>query len=544
MPLPATSQTTRAGRPPQVEVSAQDAATLRKLYMQSNRTSSDGSRILAARIAAGQGLVAPDLAAAILKPRRGNALPACIVNAMHTAPAIIARQRNRKDADLHGIYCPGSLRMVDDPETGLRRLHPGERQSWDDATINFGVVIPWPWGGDPCSDRFGVRVGRFQLLTCVDDATDCCLGFDYVIRERQSYRAEDVIAAQFRLWRNHYQPERVMLEGGAWQAKRARAFHAAAGVEVEDATGRPNSKRVEGFFNSLWTPLSLMPGNVGRYRGEQKQESELYCACREGRRDPRRCFPMLDQALEDLQSAIRYVNGKEICSPKYGRWIPSELHDAWMLDHVRPRAEAALWMHAAPVVEERSVRRGMVQVTCPSPYGESFTYHFAEENLWNFEGRPVRVYFDPWGELAARIELVSEYRGIAAGTIIAEAVCIEDAPQVKRTAQAYRVELDASGRDRAIAMRNAQRHHIRREHRAIATDGKSLAGFATDLRAPATGGTVQSIPQADHDDAALEAMTAPKPARREDWRDNMQQRLAEADQYEAEAIKRGELIPA
>jgi hypothetical protein len=544
MPTLSALPTTRKGRPPQVEVSAQDAATLRKLYMQSNRNSADGSKILAARLAAQQGLLGADLSAAILKPRRGNALPSCIADAMHTAPAIIARQRNARDAALNGMYCPGCLRMVEDPETGLRRLQPGERQSWDDATINFGVCIPWPWGGDPCSDRHGVRVGRFQLLTCVDDATDCCLGFDYVIRDRQSYRAEDVIAAQYRLWRNHYQPERVVLEGGAWQAKRSRAFHAAAGVVVEDATGRPNSKLIEGFFNRLWTPLSLMPGNVGRYRGEQKRESDIYVACREGRKDPRRHFPMLDRALEDLQSAIRYVNEKEICSPKYGRWIPREMHDAFMMDRVRPRAEKALWMHAAPVVEERSVRRGMVQVTCPSPYGESFTYHFAEENLWNFEGRQVRVYFDPWGELAATIQLVSAHRGMAAGTVVCQAVCIEDAPQVKRTAEAYRVELDASGRDRAIAMRNAQRHHIRREHRAIAADGKSLAGFASDLRAPAAAATIQSIPQADHDDAALEAMTAPKPARREDWRDNMQQRLAEADQYEAEAIKRGELIPA
>jgi hypothetical protein len=540
MPMPSNIAKTKRGRPPQVEVSAQDATHLSNLYMRSNRNKTDGSRILAGRLAAQRGEVSPELAAAILKPRAGNALPKCVVDAMHTAPAIIARQRNRKDGDLHGIYCPGCLRMVNDPETGLRRLVPGERQSWDDATINFGVVIPWPWGGDPCSDRYGVRVGRFQLLTCVDDASDCCLGFDYVIRDRQSYRAEDVIAAQYRLWQSHYQPERVVLEGGAWQAKRSRAFHAAAGVVVEDATGRPNSKLVEGFFNRLWTPLSLMPGNVGRFRGEQAQESNIYVACRNGSKDPRKYFPTLDQALEDLQAAIHYLNHKEVSSPKYGRWIPQEMHDAHMMDTVRPRIDQKLWMHAAPVVEERAVRRGMVQITCPSPYGESFTYHFAEENLYNFEGRKVRVYFDPWGDLSTKVELVSAYRGVAAGTIIAEAVCIEDAPQVKRTAEAYRVELDASGRDRAIAMRNAQRHHIRREHRAISADG-TLAAFATDLRVEGQSATVRSIRPPEPDVPVFEEQPEPEAA---GWRDTYKDRLAEADEYEAEAIKRGDLILA
>jgi hypothetical protein len=508
--------------------------------MQSNRTSVDGSRIMAARLAARQGMVAEDLAEAILKRRRGNALPKCVVDAMHTAPAIIARQRNKKDAALKGIYCPGCLRMVEDPELGLRRLQPGERQSWDDATINFGVVIPWPWGGDPCSDKYGVRVGRFQLLTCVDDATDCCLGFDYVIRDQQSYRAEDVIAAQYRLWRNHYQPERVVLEGGSWQAKRSRAFHDAAGVVVEDATGRPNSKLIEGFFNRLWTPLSLMPGNVGRWRGEQAEESNIYVACRNGKKDPRKFFPMLDQAVEDIQFAIRELNEKEITSPKYGRWIPREMHDNYMQDCVRPKVAESLWLHAAPVVEDRTVRRGMVQVTCPSPYGESFTYHFAEENLYNYEGRKVRMYFDPWGDLTASIQLLAPYRGVAAGTIIAQAVCIEDAPQIKRSAAAYTVELNAAGRDRAIAMRKAQRHHIRREHRAIETDGKSLVGFATDIRATATATTIQSIPAEDDFPQVVEAETQPQ----DDWRTKALTRIAEASDYEESAKRRGELLPA
>jgi diguanylate cyclase (GGDEF)-like protein len=60
--------------------------------------------------------------------------------------------------------------------------------------VNFCVVVPWPWGGDKCSDKFGVRVGRFQFLPAIEDASDKCVGLSYVIRARDSYRAEDVVA--------------------------------------------------------------------------------------------------------------------------------------------------------------------------------------------------------------------------------------------------------------------------------------------------------------------------------------------------------------
>jgi hypothetical protein len=541
MPSRLPSSSPRRGRPPQVEVAAEDAVKLQNLYMRSNRTRKDGSRILAARLAAQTCDIAGDLADAILKPRKGCALPKCIKDAMHVAPAVIARQRNQRDADLSGIYIPGCLRMGTDIDGALRRLNPGERQSWDDATINFGVVIPWPWGGDKCSDRYGVRVGRFQLLTCVDDATDFCPGFDYVIRMNQSYRSEDVVAAQFRMWRNSYMPERVMLEGGCWQANRAQRFHASAGVVVDDATGRPHSKLVECFFNRLWSPLSLMPGHVGRWRGEQKAESDIYCACRDGRADPRESFPELNQALEDLATAIHYINSKPVTSPKYGEWIPAQRHAEWIADHPRPQASADLWFHAAPIVEQRTVRRGMVQVRCRSPYDEQFTYHFAEENLWNFDGCPVLVYFDPWGELKATIVLEKPFRGVAAGTVICEAVCIEDAPQVCRSGRDYHVELATHGHETAMAMRLAQRGAIRREHRTINEDGHVTA-FASEQRIDDRAALVESIPQESAADKAIAA--AIPSARREDWRNNLDERVAEAERYEAEARRRGELLPA
>jgi len=446
------------GRPPLCEPTAEDLQKLRAVYVKSNLRRDAGSKVFAARLLARSGELSEPVTEAILKPRAGKALPKTLRDAMHVPVDIVRRHRSPKDARLAGFYVPGSLRMVNDAE-GLRRLRPGERQSWDDATINFGVCVPWPWGGDKCSDRFGVRLGRFQLLAALDDATDFCPGYTYVIRPEQSYRAEDTVAAQFRLGRDTYAPDRYMLEGGVWQSKRAHAFYAAAGIGVEDATGRPHSKLIEQWFNKLWTPLSLLPGNVGRYRAEMERENKIYLRCRQGRAD------------------LGYLNAEKVCSSKYGEWVPQERHTEALAESPRRKLDPGLGYLAAPVVESRMVRRNMVQVSCPGPFGGSFPYHFADDELWQFEGARVRVYFDPYDfPLRATLALEKEFHGLKPGHVIcANALCLDDAPSVLSALDGLKVDCNAEATARAIAMRNRIHGAIRREYRALGFGGKRLA---------------------------------------------------------------------
>jgi hypothetical protein len=470
------------GRPAQCEPTAEDLQKLRAVYVRTNRATDAGSKVAAARILARSGELSEPVAAAILKPRASKALPKCVRDQMTVPIDIIRHHRSPKDARLSGFYIPGSLRMVNDAD-GLRRLYAGERQSWDDATINFGVVVPWPWGGCKCSDRYGVKLGRFQLLACIDDAYDFCPGYTYTIREQQSYRAEDTVAAQYRLWRDVYMPARAMLEGGAWQSNRAHEFYRAAGLEVEDATGRPHSKLIESWFNRLWTPLSLLPGNVGRWRGEMERENELYLKCRQGRADPREHFPLLDQALDDLHMGVSGLNAEVVESKKYGRWVPQEAHEESLKQHPRPRLDASLGFMAAPIREKRTVRRNMVQVTCPGPFGGSFPYHFADESLWEFEGCETIVYFDPYDSpLRASIILNQDYKGLAKGHIITTcALCLDDAPEVMRALDGLSVEVNADATRRAIEMRKRIHGAIRREYRALGFGGVRVAA-ASEVR--------------------------------------------------------------
>jgi len=423
----------RSGRPPLVLVSAEDAATLRSAYLKSNRGRGLGSMTMAARNMAYRGRLAPELCAEILRERASkHQLPREVVRAMRAAPAEVQRYRDPKAGQNDGIYTPGWLRMVAD---GSRRLLPGERQVWDDASVNVGVVVPWTRGGDACSDRWGVRVARFQLLLGVDCATDYVCGYGYVMRDNDAYNGGDVVRVMHKAWSlTGLAPQEVVLEGGAWQAQKVLAFLEAAGVRPISAKGRPNQKLVEGYFNRLWTALSIeLPaqGQVGRFRGEMAAENQAWMRCRKGVADPRRYFPMLDEFLAALEGAIEFVNAERVESAQYGTWHPAEAQRGW--EAQAQALPAGLWRHALPVDEVRKCRRrGLVGVRAESPFGFAHDYLFTAPDLYRWEGAALRVQFDPHLiAIGAEISLAKAWQEWSAGTVVAEgAQCISAAPDV------------------------------------------------------------------------------------------------------------------
>ena len=427
--LSALEDAPRSGRPRECEVSEQDALSLRERYLQSNRArGADGTRRDCFRRAR-EGALAPSLCEAILAPRASkHALPRAVAEALRTPPAIVARYRDERAGLSDGIYAPGWLRMAED---GSRRLLPGERQVWDDASVNVGVVVPWPRGGDACSDKFGVRVARFQLLLGLDCATDHCVGWAFVCRASDAYGAGDVVRALHGVWqRSGWAPEQIVLEGGAWQAARTLSFLEEAGVRVVSAKGRPNQKLVEGYFNRLWSVMSVkLPprGQIGRFRGEMRAENLQWARCRAGALDPRHVFPSHEEVMRALSESIAYLEQERIESRQYGAWVPAE---AWQRSAeqgaLRKRAlPPGLWRHALSVVAEVTVRRGCAKVRADSPFGIPWDYLFAWEGGYAHDGEKVRVRFDPWTiRSGAVVETLS-------GTILTEgASCICPAPDL------------------------------------------------------------------------------------------------------------------
>jgi hypothetical protein len=475
----------KKGRPPKVTVTAAEAVALRRAYIRSNRARQAGSMAGAALHTACDpaARLSGAVAEAIRDARRANrALPVEVRRALRASQAAVATYRDPQALKLGGIHAKGCMRMARDADGALRRLRPGERWSVDDGSINFCVNVPWPWGGDKCSETFGVRVGRFQLLPAIDDATHCCVGWGYAIRLRDSYRADDVVWTLAGIMRHAYVPESIVIEGGSWQAGRTLEFLNAAGVRWHDAKGRPRSKLIENYFNDLWTVLSLeSDGQIGRYRSEMERENDILTRCRAGTLDPRRVFPMLQDGLNAIQRAVDFKNAKDVHSDIYGSWVPMEQHQAGMAARPLPALAPGLEFLAARERHERVVRNfGQITARAMSPLGDSHPYSFAGDALTAWNGARVWVHFDPFAApVVATVTLAKRFRDTPAGTVIARDLrCLTDAPELIRDSRGWRIEF-ADGLAEAARAKRLAGAVVRRELRVASLDGARVAAEST-----------------------------------------------------------------
>jgi transposase-like protein len=477
----------RSGRRSAVEPTPEETACLRGLYIKANWREGLGSAPGAARMAAADTATClrPETRAAILKPRADKcAIPAAIRRACMAADATVREYRDPDALRLGGIHAAGLLRMERDPDGSLRMLRPGEEQCWDDGSVNFLCCAPWPRGGDKVSERYGVRVGRFQLLAGIDCRTDFCPGWTYVLRAMGSYRAEDACAALAGAWAHSYVPERAVLEGGVWQAGRTLEFVRLAGAELVSAKGRPRAKLIEGWWSRLWQALATRTGGqIGRYRGEMGREADIWQRCRTGSEDPRRYFPTLQQALEAMEWSVAFVNRDRVVSRTYGcAWVPAEAHAEGLAAAPRPPLPAGLGHYALRERVRRRVRRdGLVGAMAPSPLGFPHAYLFASEDLLAVEGAEVWVHFDPWASpLRAVCTLAEAFRGRPAGTVVAAAAaCINAAPELLREAGAWRLGWSDAAAASRIARARAQAY-VRREQRSGGLDGSRVIRASED----------------------------------------------------------------
>jgi hypothetical protein len=121
-------------------------------------------------------------------------VPPRIARQIALPEAVIQRLRSPRASALDTLCAPGSQRRYYNKETGQRQImFPGDWFGGDDATPGIAVCVPCTDVITPSSQKFGVLVGRFQWLAYHDCRTDKILAFDYVVRPRGSYRAEDVL---------------------------------------------------------------------------------------------------------------------------------------------------------------------------------------------------------------------------------------------------------------------------------------------------------------------------------------------------------------
>ena len=130
----------RSGRPRKVELTEEQKKELAALYLATNATRKSGSMTLAWSIFASQH---PELGWDAAAKSSKHIIPAVARDVMKHARPMVGYHRGGERKLRELAYSPGLLRR--NLDGGL--LRAGQRASWDDATINFGVCVPWPWRG-------------------------------------------------------------------------------------------------------------------------------------------------------------------------------------------------------------------------------------------------------------------------------------------------------------------------------------------------------------------------------------------------------------
>lgn len=408
-------------RPRVPELSASELARVQQLYAQTNRTRESGSTVEALLQAMEQGFIRPAMCELIRNRMSSGQSPLTErqMRRLRIAGPVIKAGRAPRRTWLEHVSSPGALQVDVDAESGEEtHIAPGQRWTIDDGSINLLVMVPGlEIPGDKCWERWGVVVGRFQLLLTVDHRTRCIVGWSYTCRPRDAYRAEDLVGALQACVAQHGAPREIVLEKGISAARLVSEALGAAGIRIIRASS-PHQKVVESVFNVLWTALSTLPGQVGRTRGENERMSRWLQACHEGRRDPRGELMTLEDFLTVLDAAIarcneRWVDGRQ------GRWQPRAWFEREAQKALRRVAPEDLWMFAPTVAGPVQVDWTQVKTSVAVVPGRSEQFVFGEPWLDEWHGARVKLFFNPLvEECVATAVLAGDWQGHRVGKVI------------------------------------------------------------------------------------------------------------------------------
>lgn len=302
-------------------------------------------------------------------------------------------------------------------------LRGGDLFECDDMSVNQPFWYEWPYGGDPLSDAFGVRLGR-QMLACRDVATGKWLGFDIIGRVRDAYRAEDVMRFLGRIGDTVGLPRLgFRLEHGVWAARSVRGVKGARDeeekaaygsirdvVDIHYASTSKGKGALEGSFDFLQTLLSLEGLQIGRVRGEYEKTTALALKCAAGRLRPSDAgFPHITEIADRVAGGM----GKADTRPKAGRLIRGISADLWEADiTASPLATIApesrhLFL---PVKQLRPIQGGHVRYRVPH-YNHLFSFAVPDEFATLGNGYRLLVCFDPADPAAGATVFDAETEG-------------------------------------------------------------------------------------------------------------------------------------
>jgi len=438
-------------------------------------------------------------------------VPERIARQILSAATLVHHHRSPRAWSLDTLSAPGSQRRYLNARTGLREImQPGDWFGGDDATPGIAVCVPCREVLTPCSQKFGVLLGRFQWLAYDDARADKILAWDYVVRPRGSYRAEDVVNGIGAVTRAHGIPRKGwQLEGGTFNANLVRQCISLLGCE-HWRTYSPHQKAIESIFNRVWTRLALQfpHADMGRYRNENEANCALYETCKRGHKDPRLYFPTLDLVIAAFEEEVRAHNARRIRSEQYGQWIPDELFDqAIAANPLRPFNPDMAWIFS-PFSVERKVRGMLVRTRVPMFEDFSVPYEFHAEWMPLYDGKLVRLHFDPRApRCTAKVVLAEDlnhsvhqpstinHQPARKGDILGDAQLIGETAAHIRLVMGWANEAQAGSEQRAgYIARQRTAHFMRRETRAITGAGRVTYAKSEERDGLGTVSTIESAP--------------------------------------------------
>ena len=285
-------------------------------------------------------------------------------------------------------------------------LHPHTAWTMDDYSTNQPYAIEGETDGKP-------RVCR-QVLAAMDVASDAWLGVEMIGRERDAYRAEDIVRFILRAIDGAgTMPLYLLLERGRWDSAGVHGLDLGKEISPKYA-GRTwggldhlftiihgfssrHKAQLESSFNILQRALAHSGKDIGRVRGEFEKHTRDYLAVQAGRKDPLEAgFLTMDQAREAHWRAMQLLNERGKHRAATGTVeIPNDLLGMFSDEDRRPLPDSERWRFL-PIKRRATVRGGFVEMSV-APYRQPFRFQVCGlANGYNLAtGFSLLVAFDP-----------------------------------------------------------------------------------------------------------------------------------------------------
>ena len=461
----------RSGRKPKYDLPPQIKDMVRQVVIRldegvAHGRGSGSSPLRACQMVAmsGDERVTEDFRRIVLDPDR-RSLPPSWLSALQIPVAVLDAHRDSRSTFTTHISTPRSKTFVD-ANGEIQVMQAGDSFQSDDGTLNFYSYIDWPFGGDKCSEKYHVKLGRWQFLPVVDVGSLDIVSYDVIARPRGSYRAEDVASLLGRTMIEIGKPLWWALERGCWESNRVTDLMKLSGSTVKRAWESKHKAAVEGSFNRVWTPMSVMPGHVGRDRARFKQTEDLAQRCQAGNEDPRKHFLSFDAAMDHLDKCVEMANSFTVTSPTWGSWIPRERWERQITERPMAKLDPQYAVFFSREIRAWKMTKMGIGGRCDGPL-LGFPVHFQHENFWQFEGCQVKAFFDPYADqVRATVVLEdAEWRGFRRGHVIARDVPETERPPMAVLAEAGTEWKGKAGHDRLIEVRKAAAKSVRTEKR-------------------------------------------------------------------------------